>query len=234
MKFYFGFFTFIYFFLLFSVNSAFGCVFGLYCPWYSFELNHTVPEEFQYQFEQMVTLVETDIYLSESSPLHKKFLFSSGSGKKYLSWISKNVKEIGYSVDSHDVYARVNPFWMPNYLIFSYKVRELDPMKLFAIFLHESMHLEGLPHTYCLKNLTSGVFERANGKALGAIRACDEDVKSSFGLTYIAMCNVKKFCDSCSQASKDEAHRVSLDALNRITSESTRSKLIEDCSILSP
>ncbi len=174
-----------------------------------------------------------NIQLSQSTPLHQQFFDQSLNGLGYLAYLKKVRQFIYIPTNSSGLiaYARAKNSSILITSNFHYVQGSL--LEVAATLLHEAKHLPengGTPHVICPDLSVSGdvLKGHSTGQPLVGLKACDNVVDGSYGVSIVMLDNVARYCTNCSDADRAKARELADQYLQRIIDKESFHRLVLD------
>jgi hypothetical protein len=172
------------------------------------------------------------------SSFHRK-IFGSLSGKNYVGFFEKRIKEIGLDACGGSIaFACVVPLLEDNKMYFApnFSIYSLPQITRVMMLIHESRHTEARQnywaHLVCpdpfVDENGKQIVGTITGKSLAGRPACDASEFAAYGLDRIFMRNIEKNCDNCGQKVRMDANIFGSAALDRIIDPRAKRRLLRD------
>jgi hypothetical protein len=171
---------------------------------------------------------------SRESPIHQE-IFGKVDGSNYLQWFQQRVKYFGFSsCGGPSAVACVKPQYLNKIWVSGNYTGINHPQiaRLMTLY-HEARHTEkdkdNWPHAKCPRNFPYRSIW--TGKRLAGNYACDSTVYGSYASASVLLNNISKFCESCSEKTKQDAKIYSDDQVKRVVDAASVARLKQDFEI---
>jgi hypothetical protein len=169
----------------------------------------------------------------DASPLHRQIFGDHGlDGKDYVSFFLARVQEVkGEGV----LFASCRGAFACNNgnhevrLSTQYVDARVPRIIRLSLLIHEARHSEGWPHEICPSGPES-MSSQILGIDLHGKQACDPGALGAYGVQFVMLKNIQRFCETCSRQERTDAGKFadSLPAL--ILEPKAKAILLQDSS----